>query len=57
MCIWKGGERMKVKLLLCNSCDFRCETTAKNHTHRCCGERMHIFDWRLEGVQTTLPIF
>ena len=42
------GEKIKVKLLHCNHCMFTCETTANNHTHRCCSHRMQIYDWRIE---------
>tara|TARA_Y100001938_G_scaffold138490_1_gene204078 strand:+ start:1441 stop:1566 length:126 start_codon:yes stop_codon:yes gene_type:complete len=38
----------KIKILICDECGELIETTAKKHTHRCCGHRMLIVKWRLE---------
>jgi len=39
---------MKIKILICNSCQKEIETKVKCHTHKCCGHRMHISEWRFE---------
>lgn len=38
----------KTKILECVQCGTEKRTKHKNHTHRCCGARMHICAWELE---------
>ena len=38
-----------IRILQCTKCEALAETTARVHSRRCCGERMHIVSWRTLG--------